>query len=440
MVIPVAAAGGAAVAGTAATSWFVKLGVIFSDTGYKLFDKSTKTTKNTVKGLYDTLRTVSKENANLYNTAKYLNISSERLQIWQRAFGLLGYSAADANEAISSLNFAFDKLRLGEGGNIAAIAGRLKLRPEDLKSFETMMTALNKTFNLNFKDQFGIFKTLAQQLGLSESAIIAITQDSKEFLHTMHQAQSVPIISKEGIKNFREIEKRYFLFSEKYRIWKKKLGESLSPVALNILKRLEKLMDNKELTTKLEKILKDFGGLIEKFLSPETIDGIARLVEMLMPLLEKVVELASLALARAPDFITSSKKKTKPITDWAKANPKTAALIGATIMVTPIGATSSLIGLWASGKLSKPLKEHNDKLYESMSNMDTFLSPKNLINNQNSNSFGGVFFNQTFNIRGGNPKDIEKSVQDGVFGGLSHISKRFQRKQQSLNQAKVVGI
>lgn len=274
-------------------SWFVKLGVLFDGTGFRKFGIAALDVKKVASGLYDSFKKITSTNSSLYNSAKYLNISSDRLQVWKNAFGIVSDSAEDAEAAINSLNFVFDKLRLGEGGGLAAIAGRLKLRPEDLTSFETMIEALNRSYNTYFKDNYGQFKTLAEQLGLSKSAILLVMQSANEYQRTMRRASSIPIISEKHLKAFRRLESRFYVFSKRFDVFKAQAATSFAPAFERILGKLEALMADPKFNKALGDMFTAFEEMFNQMARTENLESFTKLAQAAVDVLIALVDVAA---------------------------------------------------------------------------------------------------------------------------------------------------
>lgn len=278
-------------------SWFVKLGVLFDGTGFKKFGIAAFDVKKVVSGLADSFKRITATSADLFSSARYLNMSTDRLQIWERAFGLIGGSADDARSAINSLNFAFDKLRLGQGGETATLAARLKLRPEDLTSFETMIEALNRSYNTYYKDNYGQFKVLAEQMGLSKSAILLVTQSVKDYQRTIRRAGSIPLISERQLKASRSLQSRFFLFSKRFELFKTKAAGTLAPSFDRILGRLEKLMADPKFNKALDKMFTSFEKMFDEMTRTKNIEAFVKIAQAAVDVLTALVDIA----AKVPD-------------------------------------------------------------------------------------------------------------------------------------------
>nr|DAG86915.1 MAG TPA: tail tape measure [Bacteriophage sp.] len=274
-------------------SWFVKLGVLFDGTGFKKFGIAAFDVKKTVSGLADSFKRITATNADLFSSARYLSMSTDRLQIWERAFGLIGGSAEDARSAINSLNFAFDKLRLGQGGEMATLAARLKLRPEDLTSFETMIEALNRSYNTYYKDNYGQFKVLAEQMGLSKSAILLVTQSVKEYQRTIRRAGSVPLINERQLKAFHSLQSRFFLFTKRFELFKAQAAGTFAPSFDRILGRIEDLMKDPKFNKALDNAFNAFEKMFDEMARTENIEAFIKVTQAAVDVLTALVNVAS---------------------------------------------------------------------------------------------------------------------------------------------------
>lgn len=278
-------------------SWFVKLGVLFDGTGFKKFGIAAFDVKKTVSGLADSFKKITATNADLFNSARYLSMSTDRLQVWERAFGLIGGSAEDARSAINSLNFAFDKLRLGQGGEMATLAARLKLRPEDLTSFETMIEALNRSYNTFYKDNYGQFKVLAEQMGLSKSAILLVTQSVEDYQRTIRRAGSIPLINERQLKAFHSLQSRFFLFTKRFELFKAQAAGTFAPSFDRILGRLEGLMKDPEFNKALNNAFNAFEKMFNEMARTENIEAFIKVTQAAVDVLTALINVA----AKVPD-------------------------------------------------------------------------------------------------------------------------------------------
>lgn len=239
-------------ADTAAESWWIKVGILYDKSGFKGVLGGMLDIKKAATGLYDSFRKVVDVNSDLYNTARYLNTTSGDLQTWERAFRLIGGSAEDARSAISSLNFVYDQLRLGMDSGKAEMGARLGLKPEDFLSFQTMLTSLNRSYNELFKDDYGAFKVLAEQLGLSESAILLVTQSTADFKETLRDAGSIPLIPESQLKAARELDKEIAKLTMRWDVFKAKLVSTSLPGLEKIFSTLADAMDDPKTMAQLE--------------------------------------------------------------------------------------------------------------------------------------------------------------------------------------------
>lgn len=372
-------------------SWFVKLGVLFDGSGFRKFGLGALDVKRTAAGLYDSFKRVSSMGSDLYNTAKYLNISSDRLQVWQNVFGVIGGSAEEAQQAIDSLNFAFDKLRLGEGGPLATVAARLRLKPEDLTSFETIIEALNRSYNTYFKNDYGQFRELAQQMGLSKHAILLVTQSVEQYQRTIRRASGVPLINQRHLKAFRDLESRFFLFSKRWELFKAKMATTIAPSLDRVMDRVEKLLADPQFNKQLENLFNSFESLFNELTSGEALEALTSLMRVMLVLTEKLIELVSMIpgivkdsqrniRASAVEYI--SKNSNNPLAGTGVFNPSL-------ILPTP----------------------------DFLNNM---MRPQAAINRMiDGSTQQSITINQTNNISGKDNKDVSDEVAQKTIDGLS---------------------
>lgn len=386
-------------------SWFVKLGVLFDGTGFKKFGIAAFDVKKTITNLYDTFKKVSAMGGDLSRTSRYLDISSDRLQVWERAFGLMGGSAEDARSAINSLNFAFDKLRLGEGGGLAQVAARLRLRPEDLTSFETMIEALNRSYNTYFKDNYGQFKVLAEQMGLSKSAILMVTQSAQEYQRTMQRASSIPLLKPHHLKAFESLEKRFFLFSKRFDIFKAQMASSFAPAFDRILGKLEELFNNPELNSGMQNMMDSFEKLFNELANTENLEAFGKVVT---------------AVAEALVFLTKAAAKVPKAMEWI--GDKLGTFHG--WVEKKLGGGTEFVP--NENMIDKSVVNNAKSLPQPQVDMGKFASSTN-----NNN----VVINQTNNITGDNSEDIADEVANKTASVVNPY-----REQRNINNRKAVTV
>lgn len=265
----------------ASESWWIKLGVMYDKSGFKAAIGGMLDLKRMATNLADAFRRVVDANSDLYNTARYLNVTTGQLQTWERAFRLIGGSADEARGAIANLNFVYDQLRLGMGGEKAEIGARLHLNQDDFLTFETMMEALNRSFNTFFQGDYGAFKTLAEQLGLSEHALLLVTQSTEDFQRTIRRANSIPLIPEHQLKAARELQEQFVKLSISWDNFKSRIVSASFPALSKIFKDLERIMDDPQMQEGLvrffETLEKGFNDLADDESITKLIDNLATL-------------------------------------------------------------------------------------------------------------------------------------------------------------------
>lgn len=263
----------------ASESWWIKLGVMYDKSGFKAAIGGMLDLKRMATNLADAFRRVVDANSDLYNTAKYLNVTTGQLQTWERAFRLIGGSADEARGAIANLNFVYDQLRLGMGGEKAEIGARLHLNQDDFLTFETMMEALNRSFNTFFQGDYGAFKTLAEQLGLSEHALLLVTQSTEDFQRTIRRANSIPLIPEHQLKAARELQEQFVKLSISWDNFKSRIVSASFPALSKIFKDLERIMNDPKMQEGLvrffETLEKGFNDLADDESITKLIDNLA---------------------------------------------------------------------------------------------------------------------------------------------------------------------
>lgn len=274
---------------TAAESWWIKVGVLYDKSGFKGVVGGILDIKRAAAGLYDAFRKVVDVNSDLYNTARYLNVSTNDLQIWERAFRLIGGSAEDARGAISSLNFVYDKLRLGLDQGAAETGARLGLTPEDYTSFDRMLKALNTAYNTMYQGDYGGFKVLAEQLGLSESAMLLVTQSTRDFESTLNRAQRIPLIPEHQLKAARELSILFTEMSTKWDVFKTKLLSTSMPALTKVLERIGEALSNPEVLNGIERMFTQLESGFNKLASD---DNITKLIDALGTIAEATLTVA----------------------------------------------------------------------------------------------------------------------------------------------------
>lgn len=274
---------------TAAESWWIKVGVLYDKSGFKGVVGGMLDIKRAAAGLYDAFRKVVDVNSDLYNTARYLNVSTNDLQIWERAFRLIGGSAEDARSAISSLNFVYDKLRLGLDQGAAETGARLGLTPEDYTSFDRMLKALNTAYNTMYQGDYGGFKVLAEQLGLSESAMLLVTQSTRDFESTLNRAQRIPLIPEHQLKAARELSMLFTEMSTKWDVFKAKLLSTSMPALTKVFERIGEALSNPEVLNGIERMFTQLESGFNKLASD---DNITKLIDALGTIAEATLTVA----------------------------------------------------------------------------------------------------------------------------------------------------
>lgn len=275
---------------TADESWWLKVGIMYDKSGFRSAALAMLDLKKAAVGIGEAFRKVVDVNSDLYNTAKYLGVTTNDLQIWERAFKLIGGSADEARGAISSLNFVYDKLRLGMDSGAAEIGARLGLTPEDYTSFESMMKGLNRTYNEMFKGDYGGFKVLAEQLGLSKSAMLLVTQSTEEYEATLRRAGRTPIIPEHQLRAARELDKMFTDLTIKWDVFKSKLLSAAMPGVERLFKRLEEFMSNPETINNLEAFFRQLEISINDLASNENLKDLISLLDDLVKAGAQVVE------------------------------------------------------------------------------------------------------------------------------------------------------
>ena len=271
----------------ASESWWIKVGVMYDKSGFKSAIGGMLDLKNAAAQLADAFKKVVDTNSDLYNTARYLNVSTGQLQVWERAFRLIGGSADEARGAISNLNFVYDQLRLGMSGEKAEIGARLHLDQSDFLTFETMMEALNRSFNTFFQGDYGAFKTLAEQLGLSEHAMLLVTQSTEDFHRTIRRAESIPLIPEHQLKAARELQEQFVKLSISWDNFKAKLISTSFPALSKLFKDLERVLDDPQIQENLNKL---FETLEDGFNQLANDEGITKLIDNLATLTSAAVK------------------------------------------------------------------------------------------------------------------------------------------------------
>lgn len=252
-------------------SFFVKIGVLWDKTGAKMATVGMLDIKKSAEGIYDSFKRIVDVNSDLYRTSQLLNVGTDDLQKWQRVFKLVGGSAEDARSTISNLNFVFDKLRLGMDGEKASIGARLGLTPEDFTNVETMLKGLNRSFNEVFKGDRGTFTPLAQQLGLNNTALLLVTQSTKEYENSLKRANSVPLIGNADLRRLDNVRKSMVMINEQFSIFGSKLVAGNSKEIEKFFSSLEKVISNPENIKAMNDLFKAVSAGFSKLATDENI-------------------------------------------------------------------------------------------------------------------------------------------------------------------------
>ena len=263
----------------ASESWWIKLGVMYDKSGFKAAIGGIFDLRRAASNLADTFKKVVDANSGLYTTSRYLNVSTNQLQIWERAFRLVNGTVDEARQNIENLNYAYDELRLGMGGQKAEIAARLHLNPDDLIDFETAMDALNRSFNTYFQGDRGTFTVLAKQLGLSQSAIYLVTTSMKEYQDRLRRAASIPLIPEHQLKAARELQEQFEKLKISWDNFKASVMSASFPAVSKLFRDLEQVMANPEfkkgLTQFFETLEQGFNKLINDVDHKKLIEDLA---------------------------------------------------------------------------------------------------------------------------------------------------------------------
>lgn len=269
-------------------SWWIKIGAMYDGSGFKAAIGGIYDLRRAATNLYEAFRKVIDANSDLYLSAKYLNVPTDTLQTWERAFRLMGGSADEARDAISSLNFVYDKLRLGMDQGAAETAARLFLRPEELTSFENIMKGLNRSYNEIFQGDYGAFKTLAEQLGLSQSAILMVAQNTQDFNRLLKEANRIPLIPEHQLRAARELEKSITRMSISWDAFKSKLISATFPGLERIFARIEEVLGDPRITDAAENLFKTiedgFNALASDQNITTTLDNLSKVAEAILTL------------------------------------------------------------------------------------------------------------------------------------------------------------
>ena len=270
----------------ASESWWIKLGVMYDKSGFKAAIVGMTDLKRIAGGLADTFKRVVDSNTDLYRTAHNLNMSTRDLQVWQRVFKMVHGTVEEARADINNLNYAYDELLLGMGGAKAEAAARLHLSPADLVDFESAMKALNRAFNTEFGGNIGIFRPLAQQIGLSETAINLVTQSVSEYERRVKDASNIPVIPNRQLKAASDLYEQFTKLSIKWENFKASLVSASFPALSKLMGDIDKVMSNPQVTKSIGKLLE----LLEvKFNELVQGDSVARFFDQLEQGISKVV-------------------------------------------------------------------------------------------------------------------------------------------------------
>lgn len=271
-------------------SWWIKIGAMYDGSGFKAAIGGIYDLRRAATNLYEAFRKVIDANSDLYLSAKYLNVPTDTLQTWERAFRLMGGSADEARDAISSLNFVYDKLRLGMDQGAAETAARLFLRPEELTSFENIMKGLNRSYNEIFQGDYGAFKTLAEQLGLSQSAILMVTQNTQDFNRLLKEANRIPLIPEHQLRAARELNKQFTQLKITWESFKASLISTALPGLNTVFQRLGEILQNPELMDRLQEVFKSLEEGFNRLATDENITTFLNLVDKSADVLIKLLD------------------------------------------------------------------------------------------------------------------------------------------------------
>ena len=273
----------------ASESWWIKLGVMYDKSGFKAAIGGMVDLKRVASSLADTFKKVVDANSDLYLTSKYLNTSTGQLQVWERTFRFIGGSAEEARQNIENLNYAYDELRLGMGGQKAEVAARLHLNPDDLLNMETAMAALNRSFNTYFQGDRGLFTPLAKELGLSKSAIMLVTSSVEEYQARIAKAQNIPLIPEHQLKAARDLNEQFIKLSISWDNFKTRLVSASFPAVNKIFKDIERALTNPELEQGIVRLFDTIERELNKLANDKQVE---ELISNLSVISEAVIRLA----------------------------------------------------------------------------------------------------------------------------------------------------
>lgn len=253
-------------------SWWIKIGAMYDGSGFKAAIGGIFDLRRAAEGLYESFRKVIDANSDLYLTARYLNVPTDALQTWERAFRLMGGSADEARGAIASLNFVYDRLRLGMDSGAAEIAARLHLTPDDLLSFENILRGLNRVYNELWQGDYGGFKVLADQLGLSETAILMVTQNTRDFNRLLKESNAIPLIPEHQLRASRELTKQFEMLKIAWESFKSSLISTAAPSLSELMDRLTEVLLDPETINNARELFANLERGINQLASNENLD------------------------------------------------------------------------------------------------------------------------------------------------------------------------
>lgn len=251
----------------ASESWWIKLGVMYDKSGFKAAIGGMLDLKRVVGSLADTYKEVINSGASLYNNAKYLGVSTNQLQIWERTFRRIGGSAQEAQENINNLNFIASKLRLGEGGEKATLAARLGLEPADLLDYETAMKALNRSFNQNAAfgtANYKVFRELAQQLGLSQYAIKLVTMSMDEYDKTIKDTQAIGLIPEHQLKAAEKLREQFEIMKITWENFKNSVVSATFPALNELMQHIGSVLKDPQVQKSVSSLIQLFESKLDE--------------------------------------------------------------------------------------------------------------------------------------------------------------------------------
>jgi len=192
-------------------------------------------------GLFSFVSGAAATNKELQRSANILGISSEELKQNRMMFQLVGGDAKAYDETIKSLMTTIESAKFGEADFRSL--GMAGFDIKRLKDPKTAMDEMRKTFS-RMTAQERVY--WASKLGISEDALLVLTQNNKEYAKNSKIAKDRLKLTEKENENLEDLYQSNQNLSTAYGDFKMKLAAQLAPGQLGISKKFIELLKDKD--------------------------------------------------------------------------------------------------------------------------------------------------------------------------------------------------